>query len=300
MTIRVTFEMSSERSTWSESHYYLNASLPDFHSTGGALTALGQAAKDLGQARAGLLGINAQLDRARSSVPGGNRLVDYLDFGQASGTWPTPGKQGKWTADQPNAAIVTNARTLIGRTFRTYLAGIPDAVIQTVSGVVGTLDPPPEFITPWLIYQGILTGGLWAAGIKSNPVSQPIVGLTQNAQFPSLIGVGMGLPLPGVDVGTRVQIRGMRRTNMAGKDLNGIWVVGGTIPAPPAGATVYFLRDSAGVDPTNFWRMGAMATLGVIYDPYVSINYDFGGTRKRGGSIGLPRGRLKSRRSRGF
>lgn len=283
--ILVTFEFSAGRQAWTESHYSIGTSNIDDTAIKADLLAL---------ARAALLGKYATLDVVRLSErdPIG-RTATYDLSGPATGTWPVTTVKGKWSTDVPNVALLLKLQGA-SRPKQLYLAGIPDVVVAVDPTDVLAYNPDPSFTPAVTFYLNALKAQ-WGYRHRNNGVPGQIGAIVTNVGFPGMVGVTASFDI-GSTLGNLVQVRGCRRLNLRSPSINGIWQVAGVIIAtgpPPVYTT--FLRASGGVDPSNFTKLGTVALQGFQIVPYGDGEVAKVVTRKRGGSIGLPRGRSRTR-----
>jgi hypothetical protein len=298
MTLKVTLQMSENRSTWGETHYYIPAADPSD-------TDAQAAATKLATLRANLLGFNAVLLRARICRTDKPRICKPIRFNPplVSPYTAATGEAGILSADQPNASVLVEFQTRqFSMLAKKWLAGIIDVEIETDPQNPSMLSGDPNFVGPFNKYAAYLTNGSWGTALKTNPVSQQCLAIFAQAATPAHVGVTVQNPFPlgtrTTPVGMRLQLRGFHRTNPKSPGLNGMWSVHSTLTNVD-GTMTYFLEDSQAVDPANFWTKGLVQTIDVTYDAYLSLTPQKAVSRKRGGSIELPAGRRKTLRSHG-
>jgi hypothetical protein len=294
MTIRFTLQMQDENQTFSETYWSntgTDPSDPQAQST----------ADSLAKARALLLGTGASLFNCRIGATTTPRSVFNKRYNPPlSGNWLTPSPGGSWAAEFGNAALLVAHQSTGGKETRAYMAGMPAVIFGDQTGDTTGLNIPPAWTLNWGLWVAELSSGSFAFRYKYNPQSMPVQGLTTAAQYPSLCGVVLANALPVAGVGDRLQLQGFKRTNPSSKDLNGIWQVAGILQAAaPVNTVTYFLMDSQAVDTNNFWKLGTAATIGYNYATINNVQYLRAGSRKRGESIGLRRGRSKTKASHG-
>lgn len=283
--ILLTMEMSAGRQAWTESHYVIGATSIE----GATLPAL-----SLTQKRAALLGKYAEMDVIRLSERNPLGRVFTVDFSfPSSGSWPATTVKGKWSTDIANVALLLKMETP-GRPKLLYLAGVPDIVVAVDPTDVLAYNPDPTFSPLVQAYIDALVSAFGYARRQNGP-GQAVKKIGTDAGFPGMVYVQTGVAI-GADVGDNVQVKGFRRSNLRSRSINGIWQVADvqTISGPPT-VTNYFLRNSGGVDPLNFTKNGTVAVQSYAVTAYQSGEVAKVVTRRRGGSIGLPRGRSKIR-----
>ncbi|HEX8809733.1 MAG TPA: hypothetical protein VF760_12145 [Xanthobacteraceae bacterium] len=294
MTIRVTLQFADERQTWSETYYYQAASAPD----DGALLYQAQL---LANVRSRMLGRNAGLTRVRLSSVDNPRTVHNMDFvPPLTMGWPPDPAGGTYNAEFGDAALLVKSTCQNDREVRGYQAGHPCVIFGTKPGDNTGLTPQAGWLTEWGYWQNVITNGQWSLRFKINPQNTQIQDIGQSAQYPNMAGIQSASALTGVDTGSFVQITGCKRTNMQALDLNGTWQVHAVQPPPqPGQPAVTWLRDSMGIDKSNFWRLGVMSSIDHTFSPINYHSYERAGSRARGESIGLRRGRSKTRKLHG-
>lgn len=290
--------MKVANQTPTEVHWNLAGSNPD-----GTVEQL--AAFDLCSKRAGLLGLNAFIIGVRLSNPDMPRNVTTMRFNPPlkSSFTDEAGNQGSLSADIANTSVMVSVKTTtLKKQFRVYMSGCIDIAIVTDPRFPDQVDDNPNFTGPFSLWRDFLSSGAWGTRVKTNPQSAIVQHLVAGTLFPGLIGPQLLAPLAiggtPLAVGSRIQLRGFRRTNPTGKDANGQWTIGEVVQG--AGTiTSYILRDSGGVDPLNFWELGLAQTIVPAVDAYFSLTIEGARTRKRGQSTEARRGRSRSRRSHG-
>lgn len=286
MPFKLTMYMSVFRQAWSEA--YLNSGVwPSSQATQNITTLLA--------ARAALLGANAQLFSARVSGFPANRLVTDLDNFSfpVTGQWNPRDLPLEANSNIANVSLMMTFGTTVGQK-RIYLAGLPDAVIN--SDAVAPLNYMPATITGFAAtldtFVNALIAGGW--GCRSWKATVPIqsLGLQAGIQTPPLIGVQLATAQPWA-VGQKVLLGGWRRINPRSPGLSGVYTIVGVPPAtqttPPF---VYYLFGTQNVSPTNFKTIGTIGLLSFEIVPFNGPPDLKGVTRKRGGRSLLPLGRL--------
>ncbi len=317
MTLKFDMIMSCSDQTWSETHYYLQASdLPQTTGPFNALAAL----------RQGVLGNYAFVVGYRISEVPANRVVQDEDWPPVSpitGYWPPSDLNGLYTATLPNVSILvrmTGQPNYSAPPKNLYLACPPRAATTVVPPNNVDLGNLPAFTTNLGRYMGMLTGSnmpqagppdiaqnAWGYRARQRGNSVNVLQINTNAGFPNTVGIVTQNALPGIGFGPtanppgtslEVYLTGQRRVNTRIPGLSGAWTVSAILPpvAPATSPYTYFLAGSGNVVPTNFPKPGVIAPLDYQYVPYSWFwTLDRAGTRKRGGSIGLRRGRSRIR-----
>jgi hypothetical protein len=301
--LKVTLEMLQGRSSWTESHYYLSgstipAATPDFIA--------------LANARAACLGSGAYLTAIRLSEVPANRIVE--DIGVAApgltGTWPTPDKKQQYAATLPNVALLMrlqSGQSGAGSSKSIYLACPPTINIGTGLGNTLNVVIDGSFDTPLGSYMKLLTGSAktdgsdasapqtkWGYRSRANGNPSRVTALAFDANTPPNLLVTTLVPVPGITAGNMVWLSGFRRTARSGDALGGAYFVNKvTVPVSPATSPyVYSITQADDINPAGFSVLGTIQQLEYVYPPY-GLGYSVvkAVTRKRGGSLGAPRGR---------
>jgi hypothetical protein len=93
-------------------------------------------------------------------------------------------------------------------------------------------------------------------------------------------------------IGDKVHITKSVRINTGLRTLNGFWYIGSkSSNLPAAGLTTYGLRNSGGMDPTNFVTYGSVQKYDTTYYPFLDRQIVAVTEHKRGGGGLRPRGR---------
>jgi hypothetical protein len=289
--------MQQERRSWTETHYALGATTLD--------SADGPAV-NLGTLRAALLGSNAFVTGFRlSSVPA-NRQVEDGTGTNETGNWPSDPTGTQYDSDLANIALmlrftgqVAGPPVAAAPPKNLFLAGVPAGVIEV--GGTGGKDyviggPFSTALSAYGNYLAFSNQAYWGYRTRSDLGTIPAQGIVVNALSPSQIGI-VCATLAGVVAGSEVYLTGWRRegTNLPG--LSGPYTVASvtTVAGPPSIST-YYLFNTGNVSPLNFVKPGNIAPLNYTFAAYQSWQPIKAVTRKRGGSIGLPRGRSRVRR----
>lgn len=300
MPVKVTLEMTAADFSWSETHYYL---------PGNSLQAAAPSALVLAQARAKLLGYGGGVFGVRlSSVPASRTVLDaLLGTSGYSGTWTSgPGASPvDYIAAYTNIALMIQMSASSGPTKNLYLAGLPQAVqlVQVDYRADYTLTDPQlnaalQQYMAILVPPGNSQGSTSAWGYRQrNPTGPtPIIGISESTDFTPLINVTC-TTMPGVTIGSSVYITGTRRESTRLPGLAGAYVVKNTVSVVGTPTfTTYTLSDTAGVTAANFYKLGQIQPTVYQYVGYTGWTPDKLATRKRGVSLGAPRGRSRRRR----
>lgn len=161
-----------------------------------------------------------------------------------------------------------------------FMAGIPDAVITTFP------DGPNIALVPsWgkLLnkYISELQSGRWGMVARNYGAVTPVASWIQDPTTGNLVAVingGMAVT-PGV---TKVQVRGVKRTNRAYQPANGTWIVSQYTSGPGAGQNSLMLFASNNVPVTSFLSLGNLQIVDYSSYAYSSVNLIGNSTRKRG------------------
>jgi hypothetical protein len=300
MTVKVLMEFSSSRYSWSESHVYNGTSNPGDPALVSVLT-------NLAALRVACLGLGAFMNRIRVSQVGSpGSVVDYF--------CPPFPASSFWILPNPNYNPVLLNAEVIGlavlcRMFSTlsfarsniYLAGAPmgcfgengpDSSGLRWDQVPGLLNR----INAYLAY--LFSGSGFGFETRTETTFQPAQSpLVTNGAVPGQVGIVLAAPLaPNVPQGTQLLVRGWRRVSTRTPGLTGVYSAGPTIvtAGPPATYT-YFLQRTAQVSPSNFFTQGKLGLFNSVFAPYLGGAIVEATTRKRGASLGAPRGRSSIR-----
>jgi hypothetical protein len=294
MSIRVTFIMRWGRQAWSETHY--DAGRSDL--AGGISDAVIVAPK-----RAALLGFDAFLTAARVSDPNTPGLSELITF--------NPPLQGqKFTINVgfitsiisdsvglANDAVLVDAGGLIGARFhrsRPMLGAPPAGLIQSAAGVPSVrVDECPQWLTAFNAYAAELTNGSWGFGATNEGAANDVADVIGGNGAPiGIVTSNAFSPAPQ----TIVHVRGLRVHPQTRVRLAGIWRVGSVVAGPGAGQNTVLLANSSTWPAGSLYHTpGTIQTASFAVAIYTRFLVGIGMTRKRGGTIGLPRGRSRTR-----
>jgi hypothetical protein len=310
MPVKVELIMKAFGQSWSEAHYFLPSSnLQDGAFFGSSLAAW----------RANALGQGASVTAVRvSNVPGNRSTQSFNNNGYGWSPVVLADPTGSiWQATLPNVSLLIRLYHAMGLSNAVppknlYLACPPAVAVK--GGANQNLDDNlvanggAIFLQNLRDYLRQLTGGnppstpviqnTWGYRARDDINSQDAVDVVAQAGAPGLVGIQTVDAVATIFAGDEVYVRGFRRENDESPGLNGTWRVAVFIPAAPPTIpfNTYYLAKSGNVSPTNFTRFGQIMPndfLYVAYDPQYDVVKAV--TRKRGGSIGLRRGRLKTR-----
>lgn len=308
MPVKVELLMEAFGQSWSEAHYWLlNGNLQQALSQGTVLATY----------RALALGLGANVTAVRASAVPANLSTTSNNnggFGWFPNVIADPTKT-IWQATLPNVSLLLrlfSTTVLQAPPKALYLAAPPTIAVQ--GGANQNQDDNivanggATFLQNLKAYLFQLTGysppnssqpqTLWGYRIRDLSASVNALGVVASAGAPAMIGIQTLSPLFQVVAGSEVYVKGFRRLNDEQPGLNKTWRVASVISANPPTVPLYtyFLLNSGAISPTNFQSFGIIAPLEFLYVPY-DANYDIvkAVTRKRGGSIGLRRGRSRTR-----
>jgi hypothetical protein len=285
MTVKVTLMMSLGKASWSEAHFLAGAD---------SFSAAQSNAVALANARAGMLGGDATIDAVRLSLFAVPRYVEYLDGSLFSDSGSWSGDTEEYTGNHPNLALLCRASSS-GDQKNLYLAGFPEAIAQQGTTFKGGYIPNSQFITRFAAFKAALLNGFsFPARLftGSQRCSGPLV---QNAQFPGMVGVPTAAAV-GLAVGDQAYVYGFRRINTKIGHINGLWQVRGILAGAAPGSVIYFLANTSGVDPNNFFVLGNIVANQHTFENYSDLVAKKVVSRKRGATLGAPRGRSRTRR----
>lgn len=308
MPVKVELLMEAFGQSWSEAHYFIPSDdLVVATGFGAALAAW----------RALCLGIGAGVTAVRASKVPGNRTTQ--SFNNSGAGWqPTPiadPTKTIWQATLPNVSLLlrlyhSGANAHPPKSL--YLACPPTVAVQGGADLNQDVNIVANggaaFLQNLRNYLRQLTGlsppsppviqNTWGYRTRDDSGFQPAQGVVASAGAPAMVGIQTLTALIGIGAGMEVYVKGFRRENDEDPGLNGTWRVASVILSNPPTVpyNTYFLHNSGAVSPTNFVTYGIIMPNDYLYVPY-DPNYDIvkAVTRKRGGSIGLRRGRLRTR-----
>jgi hypothetical protein len=292
MPVKVTMQFTLGRASFTESHY--SRTFSDAFSLGATTAAL-----RLAGLRVAMNGNGTVLTRLRLSRTDIPRTVNNINLtGAYVATNPFPDGLPADDSDIPNVSVICSANDGAGHSKNLYLAGLPEASIELAGRTAQYFQFTGQLAAAFTAYQTELVAN-W-----NFRVSTPLAGAAQVNQLNNVIvpvpGVQLetSIPIPGVvnPAPFEVLLKGFRRVGTRSPGLSGIYdcVAVTVIPGPPA-QYLYTLANTGNVNLNNFLRLGTIAGQAFTYVPYQYIAISKGGTRKRGGSAGLPRGRSKTR-----
>lgn len=289
--VKCTFQFSNDKYSWSEAHYWITGQTPTFQ-------AAIAPAEQLGVYRIPLLGNGAQLNRIRLSLfPANRQVYDILYPGaQGAPVWPADPTGLVYSSSRSFTALLARLQDVGGSWANVFAAGVPASLAHSVAGDTTGLQwgSCPGFSTRWGQFVNFLTNGNWGWLSRRDTTFAQAQALVTNAAFPSMIGVQTAAAIPQVGVGSQVLVKGFRRLNTRLQPLGGVWTVGGVLaPVAPAVNWTYFLLNSGNVSTTNYKGMGQIGLLYQDFHIYASVWSIDITERKRGGSIGRPRGRSR-------
>jgi len=205
-------------------------------------------------------------------------------------------------ADQVRAALQLRVSYGSGRQTLRYLVGVPDSISAT-EPATDDLTGDPAWIAAYTAWRDAIRDDDWQIKARTPSPTSPerlirSIGL-QTAE-PGLIGVGVltGETLS-VQPGDRVHIRGQNRKPSSAdrRTMNGVWVIDSINSTLISGQVIYYLRNSEGIDPTQFRYLGTVQKVEYSYQDITSIHVHRVGIHKRGRPFGSPRGRRLMRRT---
>jgi hypothetical protein len=308
MPVKFEMLMQGFGQSWSEAHYFLPSD---------SLQAALAYSNVIAGARANCLGLGATVTAVRASaVPGNRETASFNNQGQG---WApqavADAAHNVWQATLPNVALLIRFYSTSGGFYppkSLNLASPPTIAVQ--AGANQNLDDNlvanggAAFLLALKYYLLNLTGyfppsvatqqSVWGYRARDESGFEPAQGVVASAGAPAMVGIQTTSPLIGVTAGGRVYVKGFRRLNDESPGLNGNWRVATFVPSNPPTVpyNTYYFLNSGGVSPTNFTTYGIIMPEEYVYVPY-DPNYDIvkAVTRKRGGSIGLRRGRSRTR-----
>jgi hypothetical protein len=282
-----------DKYAWTESHYWLTSGSP-------ALANAIAPAQQLASYRVPCLGNGCSLTRIRlSSYPANRETVDIDYSGAVSGpTWPADPTGLLYSASRSFTALLGTFTGQGTGQSNYYLGGIPVSLGYTVPGDTTGVQwgSCPGFSSRAAALNSFLTDGAWGWLTRGTTVTYTVQGVVTNAAVPGMIGLiwNPAAPLPAV--GSVVVVKGFRRINTRLPPLGGVWKVGQVLAGQPAaGQTSVFLFNSGAVPPANYLSLGSAGVFNPSFNTYTFLQWVEIVSRKRGGSIGAPRGRSRIR-----
>lgn len=300
--IKVLLQFTSQQYSWSEAYWWLTTSTP-------LLNQAQAPAIQLATLRVPLLGNGASLMRMRlSTQPANRQVIDLLppSFPTAP-NWPQFTFSGtnigelQYAAARPFEALLLLCQAADGSTKNLYLAGIPAGLARQESadnlGIQWT--DSPEFLNRLNAFIAYLSNSNWGWLTQRDEVFQAVNAIVTNAAFPGTVGVQLTSQVAFSDpLHPKLRIKGFRRLNTRLQNIDGVWTVSGVLPptAPATSPWTYFLLNSASVGVGNYANQGVAAPYQATFRIISSVQPVKTVSRKRGGSLGLPRGKLRTRR----
>lgn len=199
-------------------------------------------------------------------------------------------------ADQVRAAMQLRVTYAGGLQTLRYLVGVPDSISST-EPATDDLAGNPDWVQKYQAWRDAIVNDGWMIKALERAPGQPeplIRSMQLQEAAPGLVGVGV---LTGETIGAvpgdRVHIRGQRKKPSAHdkRTMNGVWVVDSVNTTLVTGQVIYFLRNSEGIDPTQFRYLGTVQKQAYVFADVTAINVHRVGIHKRGRPFGSPRGR---------
>lgn len=285
------------RPGFSEVHYYLGSV------TTTKDAALNAAVVSLMNARTQLMGSNVRATLYRLSLPGVPRKSNTV-YGVPSANAPSPIAQApslsQGTSDIPNTVVMATMQSVNNQSRHIYMAGLPDALIQTgnpvgpnfgAAGLVG-------YQALWLSWQAIVLNGQWGFyALNLLPDGQP--GQISYWQQSTAAPFNLQFILPNAAtyrpaVGAVVHIRKVLMAVTGVPRPIGKWRIK-SITAVDANNSAYELDQSSGYQAVLVQQPGTVESVQSSYVAYATITNLLQTTRRRGIGPVRPRGRSRAR-----
>jgi hypothetical protein len=291
--VKVTMFLVQDKYSWTEDHYYITASTPTLGIAEGP-------ANQLASLRVQLLGYDAGLERVRLSLFPANQQVRDLLFGAAlTNTWGGGGPFAPlYAAARAYNALLVRFSSGVGFHRNAYFAACPEGIFHSRPGDDTGLDFSviPEFLLRYVALVSYLANGSWGWLSRTQSILTQASGLVTNAAFPGMLGIQVFQQIPGVVVGSQLQVHGWRRLSIkATPPLTGIYKCGGVLaPVAPSTTWTYFLFNTAQIAPSNFFTNGSVGLYVPSFQTYFVAQPAEATSRKRGATALRPRGRSKT------
>lgn len=241
--------------------------------------------------------------RKSQFFPAGNR--DWPDAGGQlliPSTGSRTGTALATRADQVRAAL--QLRLTYGTGYQTlrYLVGIPDSISAT-EPVTDDLAGDPAWVAAYTAWRDAIRGDNWQLKVRARGEAAPeenVASIQVQTAAPGLIGIGVAVDdAISAPPGSRVHVRGQRKKPSVPdqRTMNGIWVVDSVNTTLVADQVIYFLRNSEGIDPTQFRYLGTIQRVLYTFNDITDVHVHRVGIHKRGRPFGSPRGRRLTRRT---
>lgn len=323
MPIKVTLGLvpsltGDRRFSWTESYWLPNAS--GFASTVDATCA------NLALARLGLCASNVQLLSIRQSLFQLDSTFGQLYATRQRNRIQVPAAQVTGTilngvvtdvnpvgtmagyCDQAKACVqvaldgqVTGGGPVSADT--KYVAGIPDALIQTGPGGTLIFSAVPGWNDRFAQYmEALQAGGFAFYGIRNPPSPLPknIISWVNEAAAPNRLILTVGSQLQAnatpLVAGNKVHVRGIRNNVSRTPRAVGIWRVAAVAGPDASGNYSYTLANSSGFTASDILTPGTAESVTNVYFTYIGTGTPLRATaHKRGATYGASRGRSRAR-----
>lgn len=306
MPNKITLHFQQRRQAWSESFLELTQTL---------LKDSVAAGLKMGKKRLALMGTNVEMfaivgsSEARPgtvATTGDSLIVDLREENGGKGVIRPADVEATLEdvdlpSDIPNTSLLVRMTDEVGKRRKAlYMAGIPDEIVVTkILGPDLTLGK--GWFNRFKTWRTEMrnTWGFWAR--KENgefSLPQKVIAFQQMTAAPSFWGVVTLATGAAIPVDTKVQLKGFRHVFSARRRWQGFWTVNSVlnVTGPPA-LRVYFLENSALMDPADVDKRGTIEAVEFEPQPIKEISIVGQATRKRGVGYDPPHGRSKPRRT---
>lgn len=297
-TYRVTQYFNQANMGWSETWYKAAGNMT---SLARELTAMLDYRNDLLTNRHNVLAVRVSEEgsnrKSRLFLPGDTKVdgTGVIVAMGSRGDYPEQGTVLQY--DQVRACLQLELSIGSERLSMRYLAGIPDAVTKTEAATIDRLAEAKwwEFFDQYCRY--MVSAG-WSIKTQDKGVGNPernVVRWVIQAAAPSQLGfsVPTGSALT-VNVGDKVQVRGVRMHYDGVRAPNGTWYVDAISETAVPDHVTYYLRGATGFDASLIKVTGKVRKNLYTYVVPTTMREFRAGIHKRGRPFGSPRGRRKT------
>jgi hypothetical protein len=293
--IKTTFFFKSAQGGWSESWHNLTAgSLAQAETDARAAGLLSLSIRALGVTLAGIRVSDQDANPKRS------KLVDLIGNGlghreieadQAITGYADPVTR---STDQLQTSLLVRGLSPGGVRKHTWISGIPDSLVR-VNPSGPDINANAVWVQKYTAWRAEFQSGRWGFRIRSRtqPAVQPqnIVDYQLQGGAGSRIGIIVNNGGPTYVAGDKVQIRNVQLINPAFRSPIGTWAVQSFQAGAQDNTTVYYLRGTEGIDPTNVFAPGNVRLVAYEAVPVSDLQIIRQTSHQRGRPFGLYRGR---------
>jgi len=227
-----------------------------------------------------------------NTVPG---IVDPINVPERGALTITPVTR---RPDQIRACLQERIYYDVDRSTTRYLAGIPDSVTVYEPGSVNVA-ADAAWLAAYNDWSGFLVGAGFQIRAQDKSGASPVIPvqhIVRQSAEPGLIGVSIPTAaVPGVLDERKVHLTGFKRVPRYLPSMNGNFFVESINTTLIPDEVVYFLRGTAGQDPSTFKILGTLQRVHHVLYPITAIRTVRTGIHKRGRPSPAPRGRRLTR-----